>query len=66
MNELLIHEDGQPNEGLTIEVEKSDGIPVEVWKALGGEGINLLWDLYGKISEQEVPYEWRNSTAVSI
>ena len=23
-----------------------DGIPVEVWKCLGEEGIDMLWDLY--------------------
>ena len=44
-----------------------DGIPVEVWKVLGEEGIDLLWDLFEKIYEQEeIPDEWRNSVVVPI
>ena len=44
-----------------------DGIPAEVWKALGEEGIDLLWDLMKKIEEQEdVPNEWRNSFLVPV
>ena len=44
-----------------------DEIPVEVWKMLGEEGIDLLWDLFKKIYEQEmVPDEWRNSFVVPI
>ena len=30
-----------------------DKIPVEAWRALGGEGVDLLWDLMIKIEEQE-------------
>ena len=30
-----------------------DGIPVEAWKALGEEGINLLWLLVKKIMDSE-------------
>ena len=36
-----------------------DGIPVEVWKCLGEEGIDMLWDLMKGIYEQEkIPTEW--------
>ena len=39
---------------------------VEVWKVLE-EGIDLLWDLFQKIYEQEVvPDEWRNSFVLPI
>ena len=83
-NEILIREDGQPNEGVTRGVERAevvkalarmkngkavgpDEIPVEVWKVLGEEGIDLLWDLFKKIYEHEVvPDEWRNSFVVPI
>ena len=30
-----------------------DGIPVEVWKCLGEEGIDMLWNLMQVIYEQE-------------
>ena len=30
-----------------------DGIPVEVWKSLGEEGVDMLLDLLQKIFEQE-------------
>ena len=44
-----------------------DGIPVEVWKSLGEEGIDLLWDLAKKIYAQEkIPSEWRDSFLVPI
>ena len=40
-----------------------DGIPVEVWKCLGEEGIDMLWDLMQGIYEQEkIPTEWRDYT----
>ena len=29
------------------------GIPVEVWKCMGEEGVDMLWDLLQKIYEQE-------------
>ena len=36
-----------------------DGIPVEVWKCLGEEGIDTLWDLMQIIFEQEkISTEW--------
>ena len=44
-----------------------DGIPVEVWKSLGEEGIDMLWDLTNKIYQQEVmPEQWRESFIVPI
>ena len=44
-----------------------DGIPAEAWKALGEEGIDLLWDLFEKIHEQEeIPDEWRKSFIIPI
>ena len=44
-----------------------DLIPVEVWKALGEEGIDILYDLMIKIFEQEkIPEEWRESILVPI
>ena len=44
-----------------------DGIPVEVWKCLGEEGIDMLWDLMQGIYEQEtIPTEWRDSVIIPI
>ena len=44
-----------------------DGIPVEVWKSLGEEGVDMLLDLLQKIFEREkIPEEWRDSMIVSI
>ena len=57
-----------------------DEIPVEAWRALGGEGVDLLWDLMIKIEDQEeyewpfllinrhqhTPDEWRESVLVPI
>ena len=44
-----------------------DEIPVEAWRALGGEGVDLLWDLMIKIEQQEhIPDEWRESVLVPI
>ena len=44
-----------------------DGIPVEVWKCLGIEGIDMLWDLMKGIYEQEkIPTEWRDSVIIPI
>ena len=44
-----------------------DEIPVEAWRALGGEEVNLLWDLMIKIEEEEhIPDEWRESVLVPI
>ena len=44
-----------------------DRIPVEVWKSLGEEGIDILWDLMQKILNQEkMPEEWRGSIIIPI
>ena len=44
-----------------------DGIPVEVWKSLGEEGVDILLDLLQKIFEQEkMSEEWRDSLIVPI
>ena len=44
-----------------------DGIPVEVWKSLVEEGVDMLLDLLQKIFEQEkMPEEWRDSVIVPI
>ena len=35
-----------------------DGIPVEVWKCLGEEGIDMLWDItQGIYEQQKIPTE---------
>ena len=44
-----------------------DGIPVEVWKALGREGVDMLHQLTREIMENEViPEKWRESTLIPI
>ena len=44
-----------------------DGIPVEVWKCLAEEGMDILWDLFTKIYQQEkIPEGWRNSLLLPI
>ena len=44
-----------------------DGIPVEVWKCMGEEGVDMLWDLLQKIYEQDkMPEERRDSVIVPI
>ena len=44
-----------------------DGIPEEVWKSLGEEGVDMLLDLPQKIFEQEkMPDEWRDSAIVLV
>ena len=44
-----------------------DGIPVEVWKCLGEEGIDMMWDLMKWIYAQEkMPTEWRDSVIIPI
>ena len=41
------------------------GIPVEVWKSLGEEGVDMLLDLLQTIFEQDtMPEEWRDSVIV--
>ena len=44
-----------------------DGIPVEVWKSLGEEGVDMLLDLLQNIFEQEkMPEEWMNGVILPI
>ena len=44
-----------------------DGIPVEVWKCLGEEVIDMLCDLMRGIYEHEkIPTEWRDSVIIHI
>ena len=44
-----------------------DGIPVEVWKVLGEEGVDMLHQLIKEIMEKEViPEKWRESTLTPI
>ncbi|XP_068250325.1 uncharacterized protein [Palaemon carinicauda] len=82
-NPRTVFEDGLPNETFNIgvtrrEVEQTvkmknskatgpDNIPVEVWKSLGEEGIDILWDLMQKIFNQEkMPEEWRKDLVIPI
>ena len=44
-----------------------DGIPVEVWKSLGEEEVDMMLDLLQNNFEQEkMPEEWRDSMIVPI
>ena len=44
-----------------------DGIPVEAWKALDEEGIDILWLLMKKIMDSEkIPEIWRESLLIPI
>ncbi|XP_068206185.1 uncharacterized protein [Palaemon carinicauda] len=44
-----------------------DMIPVEAWKALGDEEVDILYDRMIKIFEQEkIPNEWRGSILIHI
>lgn len=44
-----------------------DGIPVEVWKTLGEEGIEVLWELMKRIMEKEtIPEKWREGMLIPI
>ena len=44
-----------------------EGIPVEVWKGLGEEGIDMLWDLMQGICGQEkIPTEWRDGVVMPV
>ena len=44
-----------------------DGIPVEVWKCLGEEGIDMLWDLMqGIYGLEKMATEWRHSVIMPI
>ena len=42
-----------------------DGIPVEVWKCLGEEGIDMLWDLMqGIYGQEKISTEWRDNSVI--
>lgn len=44
-----------------------DNLPVEAWKALGKEGVDILWDLLCKVHDEErIPEAWRESVVVPI
>ena len=44
-----------------------DGIPVEAWRALGEEGIDVLWLLMKKVMDSErIPEKWRESILIPI
>ncbi|XP_068243788.1 uncharacterized protein [Palaemon carinicauda] len=44
-----------------------DNIPVEVWRSLGEEIIDILWDLAQKIfNEEKMPEDWRRSLIIPI
>ncbi|KAG8235168.1 hypothetical protein J437_LFUL015208 [Ladona fulva] len=46
---------------------EADHIPVEVWKCLGEEDIDVLWNLVRKWAQQEkIPEEWRRNILVSL
>ena len=48
-------------------VTNPDNIPVEIWKRLGEESSEMLWDLMRKIYRQEkMPKEWRESFIIPI
>ncbi|KAI5739350.1 hypothetical protein M8J77_018157 [Diaphorina citri] len=44
-----------------------DNIPVEVWKSLGADGLDLLLPLFNQIfKEEKMPDDWRESTILPI
>ncbi|XP_037775543.1 uncharacterized protein LOC119572507 [Penaeus monodon] len=44
-----------------------DGIPIEAWKAMGEEGIDVLWMLMGKVMDEEnIPTVWKESILIPI
>ena len=44
-----------------------DNIPIEVWKSLGEEGVDIVWDLTQKIfSQEKMPTQWRKSSIIPI
>ena len=43
------------------------GIPAEVWKSMGGDGLDMLLDMLQHILEQEkMPDDWRECMIVTI
>ena len=44
-----------------------DGIPVEAWRTLDDEGIDMLWLITKKIMDSErIPEKWRESILIPI
>ena len=44
-----------------------DGIPVEVWKCLGEDVVDKVWNLMQGIHDKEkIPREWRDSVIIPI
>ena len=44
-----------------------DNLPVEAWKALGSEGVDILWNLMHRIfDEEKVPEIWKQSILIPI
>ncbi|KAI5697941.1 hypothetical protein M8J77_019127 [Diaphorina citri] len=43
-----------------------DGIPVEAWKSLGDEGVDVLTSMMKIFKEETIPEEWRESVIVPI
>ena len=44
-----------------------DGIPVEIWKSLGEDGVPWLTDFFNVISKTaKMPQEWRYSTIIPL
>lgn len=42
--------------------ECSDKIPVETWKVLQEDGIDLLWDFYAKVfTKKKIPERWERT-----
>ncbi|XP_037776609.1 uncharacterized protein LOC119573455 [Penaeus monodon] len=82
-NERLIRGDGDTNQGAVLEISRievqqalkmknrkatgPDGIPIEAWKAMGEEGIDVLWMLMGKVMDEEnIPTVWKESILIPI
>ncbi|XP_037773627.1 uncharacterized protein LOC119569633 [Penaeus monodon] len=82
-NERLIRGDGDANQGAVLKISRievqqalkmkngkvtgPDGIPIEAWKAMGEEGIDMLWMLMGKVmGEENMPTVWKESILIPI
>ena len=72
-NEGLTQGIGRDEEKLAISRMKNgkatgmDGIPVELWKCLGEEVIDVLWNMMQGIYEQEkIPVERRDSVIIPV
>ena len=59
-------EEGSKGGAAKSEEGEGNGIPVEVWKCMGEEGVDMLWDLLQKIYEQEKMPEWHECHCTDI